>query len=267
MIPVERVVWEPALGVGFWDGVTATTVTEGLVVTTRPRHATEMPIRAAANPHGIHVLHRLPGLAAAAMPFPDDVSSGVVARQFAFDVVDQLARFHPFSFAAECPASGLYLPPCLQASPPEGRYVPVFSAPTRQAPAGMAVVRVELLDSRDRRPAAWAMLAVEHEGRELARSFADLAGRALLIFPYPEPPLASPPAGSAWRWTIGLRAAYSPAADTPAIPALCDLLAQRLARLWLDASPASELSLLELEYGRELVVRSGPSPGLLVEPA
>ena len=136
-------------------------------------------------------------------------------------------RFLPFSFVAELPFKGLYnwtspLDPA-PASPPDlPRNVPLYSAPTRRAPAGMAVVRAELRDAVLDAPAAWAVVEARLEGQLLARGFADERGQLALIFPYPAPlkfppvsPPDSPPTAQGpplmqQEWHITLSAAYAP---------------------------------------------------------
>lgn len=264
----DRWVRTAPLGVGFSDLVTGALVTDGLVVTLRPPRVTDRELRAAQNASGIHVFHALPGITGLQSPANSGNAGGTVAaRRFRFEVVDENERFQPFSFDADCPAPGLFVPACLQASPPLNRYVPLFSSVTRLAPPGMAVVRIELRDGTTRRPAAWVLLTVELEGRELGRGLSDRDGKAILIFPFPEPAIASPPASMPWRWPLRLHAFYTPVAAAPALPSLCTVLSQAPARLLADTSPPVELSAVELEYGRELVVTSGPESHLLIEPA
>jgi hypothetical protein len=263
----DRVRLNAPIGLGFWDPVSSSVVTDGLVVTARPRHATEPTLRAQSSRHGIQVFHRLPGLARHVMPWPIDDPGVSAPVAFTFDIVDEYGRFHPFFVEAECPVSGLFVPSCLQHSPPEGRYIPMFSSPTRPVPAGMAAVRAELRDTQSGQPAAFAMLVVEHEGRELGRSFAGADGSVLLIFAYPEPLFASPPSGERWSWPLRVTAFYTPGSRVGDIPALCDVLTQRPARLLIEGSPPMPFSDPLLEWGRELVLRTPESPYLLIEPA
>ena len=267
--PTEQVDLHAPLGIGFWDTVTNTLVDHGLSVTLRPRHVTESRLRSSVSIRGIHVFHRLPGIAAPSTA-PDEQGSGSPAalRHYILDVSDEAGRFLPFSFDVECPASGLFLPACLHASPPQSAYLPLFSAATRTAPGAMAVVRAELRDARTGAPAAWALVRAEYQGHELGRGLADAEGKLILIFPFPEPQPASPPAGYPWRWPIRLLAAYaSPAGAVSTHPPLCAVLAQPPARLLEDASPAVELGEQQLEVGRELIVTSGAANHVLVEPA
>jgi hypothetical protein len=264
---LDRVLLNAPIGLGFWDPVSASVVTDGLVVTTRPRHATEPTLRAQPSPHGIQVFHRLPGLARHVMPWPIDDQTVPAPVNFTFDVFDEYGRFHPFFVEAQCPVAGLFLPSCLQSSPPDGRYIPMFSLPTRSVPAGMAAVRAELRDAQSGQPAAFAMLVVEHDGRELGRSFARADGTVLLIFAYPEPLFASPPSSERWSWSLRLTAFYTPVSPVGDIPALCDVLTQGPARLLIEGSPPIPFPDPLLEWSHELVLRAPESPYLLIEPA
>src|SRR5262249_32806743 len=126
------------------------------------------------------------------------------------------------------------------------RPVPLYSAPTRPTPVGMAVVRAQLWDDTAQSPAAYAMLEAQTAGHKLARSFADAAGRVALFFPYPEPidfvvasPINPTPLGvstpyATHSWLIQLNAAYSPQARGKQLPDLCTVLSQRTATLWAD---------------------------------
>src|SRR5262249_18718457 len=128
---------------------------------------------------------------------------------FAIDVEDSTGRFVPFRFLTALPMRGL-LPwesePVVSplASPvavfreaPE-RHVPLFPAPARSAPSGMAVVRGGRREP-SQKPAAWAVLEVYTNGHFLGRSYADERGLVAVMFAYPEPLLQWPgsPGGGA----------------------------------------------------------------------
>lgn len=266
-ISLDRVLVNAPIGLGFWDAVSASLVADGLVVSTRPRHATEPKLVARPSLRGIQVFHRLPGLARYVMPWPIDDTTVPVPVSFTLDVSDEYGRFQPFFLEAECPTEGLFLPSCLQSSPPEGRYIPMFSSPTRSVPAGMAAVRAELRDAQSGEPAAFAMIVVEHDGRELGRSFADRDGRISVIFAYPEPLWSSPLSTERWSWPVQISAFYRPGSQTEKSPSLCDVLTQPPAQLLSEGSPPTPFPDPLLEWGRELVLRTPASPRLLVEPA
>lgn len=245
-----------ALAIGFRDDVTGTIVADGLRVTLRAPHVAGRTVTAVTNPHGIHVIHQLPG----------DANS-VVSRSATLDLEDESGRFLPYAFEADLPGSGLFVPPCTLSSPPANVYAPLFSRPERAVPGGMAAVRIELFDATTGAPAAWAVVSAELDGLELGRGVTDSAGRAVLIFPYPEPSPASPPAAQPWTWQIQLRARYSPRDPVPRVPLLCSMLSQRATPLRIEGSPAAELPVQTLEFGRELIVNTGLAGRLLVEPA
>lgn len=268
-ILAEHVDLYAPLGIGFWDPVTGTLVDHGLNVSLRPRHVAEPRLRSSVNARGIHVFHRLPGIPAQSLIDDEPgAASPPTLRRFTFEVADDAHRFLPFSFDADCPVSGLFVPACIQFSPPQTAYVPLFSSVTRSAPGGMATVRAELRNANTGAPAAWAVVRVENQGRELGRGLADADGKLVLIFSYPEPAVSSPPAGYPWRWPIRLYAAYAtPVGAVPSHPSLCAVLNQPSARLLVDASPAVELGEQQLEFGRDLIVTSGAVNHILVEPA
>lgn len=260
----DKVLLRPALGVGFWDPQTNTLVDAGLEVTARPRHATESPVGAAQNRQGIHIFHRLPGISVE--DGNDSVSPGI-QRRFTFEVRDLAQRFLPCTFEADCPAAGLFVPGCLQGSPASHQYVALFSAATRSVPHGMAVVRADLRDAATGRPAAWALVSGDIAGVERVRGLADQAGRLALFFAYPEPLIASPPAVMPWRWPLRLRVFYSPVDPSPVLPGLCSVVEQSPAKFLIEGSSPVDVLEVDLEFGRELVVRSGTASHLSVEPA
>jgi hypothetical protein len=171
----------------------------------------------------------------------------------------------------------------MEANPSEA--LPLFSAPTRIAAAGLATLRASLWDAAADEPAAWAMLEARIAGRPTVRGLADEAGRVALVFPYPEPASfaeQSPPPASApftkQEWPVQLFASYAPRRPVPPLAALPDALGQPRAKLWADAALTSTLTQATLRAGRELVVRSfetspeapsgaRPLPVLLITPA
>lgn len=263
---IERTTLRAPLGVGFWDAVEGNLVRDGLVVTRRPAHVTEREATGLVSPGGIHVFHHLPGLTARSIFEHEAIPSGT--RRFAFEVDDARNHFHPFWFEADCPADGLFVPNCLHGSPPETRYLPLFSTATRPAPPGKARLRMNLVDVATGRPAAWAMVHVEYGGQELAAGLSGIDGALHVIFNYPEPPIASPPSAFPWHWRIRLRAEYAtPAQGAPTIPSLCYVISQPPARLLTDTSASVELVESDLEFGRELVVTSEAKSHVLIEQA
>ncbi|MCA9542063.1 MAG: hypothetical protein KC620_24370, partial [Myxococcales bacterium] len=194
------------LGMRFADPMTGATVASGLDVAARgPASARFVNARPGAG--GVYAFHGLSGLIAVerAERIPGGSTTqvagdanwwqhhqGKVACEVR--VRDPQKRFQPFRFVAPLPHRGLFAPPC--AAPPAGvePFVPLFSAPGRPAPAGMAVVRAELWDRVADRAAAWARLEVWHGATRVGHGFADAEGRAAIYFrppPFTEAPLVA----------------------------------------------------------------------------
>lgn len=260
VLATERLTYVTPLGLSFVDAATGRRVADGLVV-----RVAGTQVR--ANRSGVFVVPHVAGLAAAERGAGDEEYWNTLPPPVTVpvEVDDPLGRFLPFGFDAQAPARGLFRLAC--GSPP-GDPLPVelYSAPTRPVPAGMAVVRAELWDADADAPAAWALLEASAAGLPPARGLADAAGRATIVFPYPEPSGldGSPPsldrrALSAQTWTVDVRAYASPQPETPTLrPDLCTVLNQP------PAGPAVEAT---LEYGRELVVRTPPHSTLVLPAA
>jgi hypothetical protein len=164
--------------------------------------------------------------------------------------------------------------------------VPLFSAPARSIASGMAVIRADLWDTSLDAPAAWAVIEAFTGGKFIGRGVADDAGRIAVVFPYPTPlsfapasppgsPLGSPPVATSpplteQLWPLELRAFYTPvrpvasppdfAAEAgPPLPDLRFTLSQPAATLWADADQ-TEILETNLRFGRELILKSRPSP-------
>ena len=280
-VVLETVTRTALLGMRFWDRVTGSIVGDGLQVTEM-----RTGIAAVPNRSGVFVLHDFPGLHASANGSGDDTfwSSPPAAATTTFVVTDAARRFLPFAFTMEVPLQGLFAEDCgLAASPPDAVAggVPLFSAPSRVVPAGVAAVRADLWDAEADAPAAWAVLEVSSNGGSVYRGVADELGRTVVLLPYPEPPWhgSSPPPGSralsdqTWPLTIAVR--YAPAAASPPLPDpasgnapdLCAVLTQPSGTLLGAESPATPLGSQTLAFGRELVLRTPGRSVLLVIPA
>lgn len=288
---LERVVHVAPFGVRFRDAVTGLQVSEGLSVEaypleaalgrTRPEDEVFGRRRAFANRSGTQVLMGVPGLRSFELSDPgedDWDASPPGASRFVFEVEDKMGRYLPFSFEARLPYRGLFvwdenplpLESPLAPRPVDG--VPLFSAPARVPPAGMAAVRAELWDEAAKSPAAHALLEASFKGLLLGRGVADDEGRVALIFPYPPParlpqtsPPNSPPSGSIppltqQEWAIDLAARYGPVSSPPPykprFPDLLAILSQGPATLWRDAAKTEPLTAATLGYGRECFVRT-----------
>jgi hypothetical protein len=268
--------------VRFWDPVAEESVAGGLEVTLRPARGPGAAVRAAPNPSGIYVAHRLPGLALAARGAGDDPywSDLGPRRLFAVEVRDPAERFHPLRFEAPLPARGLFVPDGPAASPPEAaaRGVTLYSTALRAAPAGVGVVRAELRHAATLEPVAWAMLAAEHRGILLGWGVADREGRVALMFACPEPerrrilsppePLSPPPgAAAAISWNIRLRAFHSPAVAASEVPDYCALRRQPEALLLGRLSPPEALAEITLNLGQAALAATTGKSVLMLAPA
>ncbi|HEY6190271.1 MAG TPA: hypothetical protein VIW80_21645 [Pyrinomonadaceae bacterium] len=290
---LERVTRVAPLGVRFHDAVTGTQVSDGLVVEAyskaaasgrrRARDEVRGRRRAFANRSGVHVLMNVPGLLRFEMgEVAEELweMSPPGAEPFIIEVEDTLRRYLPFSFETRLPFKGLFvweenpLPPesPLAAQTPDG--LPLFSAPARPTPVGMASIRAELWDETTNEPAAYAMLEARFKGQLLGRGVADENGRLLLIVPYPPPaklpqasPLGGPTSGSGaipplteQEWLIDLTARYGPNGSPPSpaqkFPDIFTVLSQRKAVLWQDAERTQQLTTAPLKFGRECFVRT-----------
>jgi hypothetical protein len=258
------------LGVRFWDRVTGRPVSDRLEVV-----ETTSGARAVPNRSGVFVLHDLPGMRASEFGAGDDAfwASPPAISTIGFTVVDRLGQFLPFAFTADVPFRGLFAEDCgLAASPPDAIVggVPLFSAPSRIVPAGIAAVRAELWDVEAHAPAAWAVLEVSAGAGPVHRGVADAGGRTVVLLPYPEPPWhsSSPPPGSRalseQTWPLTLAVRYAPAHGSPplpdpasdVVPDLCSVLTQPTGTLLAADSPSTVLGPQILTFGRELVLRT-----------
>jgi len=261
------------LGVRFWDEVTCTPVQNGLMVELRDPANRFKRLLATPNKSGVHVLHDAPGLIRSARGAGDDNFWRNLPEhsELVVEVRDTSGRFQPLAITARLPARGFFTPNCLTTSSPTAEsFIPLFSAPTRSAPGGMAVVRAELHAWNDRAPVSWALLTAEYRGEVLGRGLSDSEGKVAVIFPYPEPESlwrTSPPGVATLpRWDLDLRVYHAAEMVGVKRPELCSLLAQPRARLLDGLSPAADLGHVTLLFGRELVVRSANSSFLFVAP-
>jgi hypothetical protein len=204
----------------------------------------------------------------------DEEDSPAFTRSYHLSVVDEEQRFLPLVLQCRLPTRGLLDPEPGSASPaPREPAVPLFSAPTRQLPAGGGVVRAELRRASSGGPAAWARLEVWHEDVLLGEGVADALGRLLVpcrLPPPREPPLlGSPPSGPEGFerscWDVQLRAWWDAALAEAAAPDLARLRAQpEVPLLRDDASPAAALPPQQLRAGQTLVARGDATPYLWI---
>jgi hypothetical protein len=284
-VTLEHVSRVAPLALRFRDELLGLPVADGLAVTARAAPAPAPAVAATVSPSGVFAFHALPGLVARPLPparprVPvlfgegDDAFWSALPPPLAFtvEVTDPWGRFLPCAFQVAAPARGLFLPPCLGASPPgsppdpeDG--IPLFSAPTRAVGGPVAVVRAELWDPVAAAPAAWALVEGRLGGGGVHRAVADGDGRLALFVPYPPPddPFTITPASFVpglgpplmeQEWPLQLDAFYARQAPAPAAPDLCAVLAQPPARLWDRYAGHVLLAGLVVRFGRELVIRS-----------
>jgi hypothetical protein len=266
---LETVTRTALLGVRLWDPVSGGPVSDRIQVTETASGRTAL-----TNPSGVFAFHDLPGLHAASVGLAGGAfwQSPPARASFTFEVVDLDQRFLPFRFSADPPCEGLFAPACVGATS-----MPLFSSPGRPTVPGFATVRADLWDVVADVPAASAVLEIDGVGNAPWRGVADAQGRVLLLCPYPEPRWlgSSPPAGSlalsdqSWPVTLSVRYATGATGD-PRNPApaadICAVLTQPPATLLSTVSPESPLPAQTLVFGRELILRSGSMPVLLVVP-
>lgn len=294
----ERVTRVAPLGLRFWDPLTGAVVGTGLNVSAYLPAQPDQPVQASANRSGVYTFHHLPLLQEVENGSGDqDFWSHLPPRLvFRVEVNDPLQRFLPLRFNASLPFQGLFAPDCssiLSPPPPKSDLIPLFSAPTRTAPAGMAVVRAELRHLGDNQPVAWALVEITPPGRPPVSGLANSQGQVVILFPYPEPQgigitsppgPGSPPVSSGRRpltqqtWTVKVQVFARPggpltsplsppaggAASGEEIPDLCQILKQRQgppASAWGSLSPLAPLGDQILAYGKELVISSLPFQG------
>jgi hypothetical protein len=299
-LATESVTRVTPLGLRFVDEATGRSVRDGLDVrAARPQDEFDSPgdidssrriVRAILNPSDVFVFPGLPGLRDVERGRGDAAfwASPPSLLEYRVRVSDRAGRFQPFSFLAAAPHRDLFQLPCVTASPPSSppvaagaAAVPLFSAPIRIAPAGLALIRAEIRDAASRSPAPFAMLEVttaETPG-PVGRSFADSEGRVLVVMPYPRPPVttlpgvgshpASPPAAavhslSAAIWALNITVRYLPDAAEGAYPDICSVLDQPPVNALATPSGTSFLSSASLAYGQELVLRTEGEHALLV---
>jgi hypothetical protein len=283
LVALERVVRVAPFGLGLWDMVAGRLVTDGLSVRVF-RLWNDRPAewgQAGPNRSGVFVAHRLPWLSdlgagtGATDPWP--VLSP--AQPYLVEVRSDLGQYTPFVLHVTLPElPGMVTSPCMialampeptPASPPaEWAFVPLFSAPARPVPAGMAAVRATMLDADTRKPAEPAVLEIRESGELIGRGISDQKGRVLAVFPYPEPT-----ADRTWGLEIAIRyrrdlPRYGADPTRPPLAELCEIMQQPTATsVTTSDSPPRPLAEAQLLYGEELVLAAASGGEVLVSPA
>jgi hypothetical protein len=283
---LDRITTVAPLGLRFHDASNGQVVGDGLSVSAYPFGQPHSVRDLIPNRRGVFVLHDAPSLRTVENGTGDDDywESLPLKKDFIIEVRDDQSRFIPFQFVAALPNRGVYewQEPAIGSPPPITRSIPLYSAPARTPPAGMAVVRADLWDPTRETvgaEAAAAVLELYDNDRFVARGIADQKGSVAVMFPYPAPksfapssppgsPLGSPPraAGPALTdqvWTFRVRALYAiqsppqmPSHD--ALPDLRALLSQPQAVIWADEAQTDELFDVAVQFGQPLILKSRP---------
>lgn len=278
----------------FLDLARGLPVTDRLIVTTWAAGAREPKFTATRSPlSGVYGFRSLPGL----RPFeqneqpaldwcsspPNGISispdalhdlntlrdlitagAGGPAPNFVISVVDQLERFLPQVLLMCLPKEKLI-------------EVPLFSAPARPVTPGMAVVRGELWEAANERPASWAFITASPEPATTYVAVADERGMFTLTLPYANslPPLVgSPPHGSTpidqLTWPLTVQVFYQPmhqrfvsGLDPPDIRSILEQDAAQLHDT--PGSPAATL-MRSLRFGEPLTLATQGRSRLLIDP-
>jgi hypothetical protein len=295
LIPDIRVLEKRSLvcpfGVRFWDSVTRTSIGDGLRVTARPAlgGSGTLDREAILTRSDVFAFHNLPGLrreenGQGDSTYWDEIESHPMRRKsFVVKVNDRFGRFLPFTFTAEMPHRGLFqfdpiFSPLSPLAPPQSGALglPLFSAPARPIPGGMAVVRAQITTFPGNDPASFALVEIQAKSVSgpmvSVHGVADLQGGVAVIFPYPElPPPASfgsPSAGegqalSSREWTVDVRVFWGPVPSDGGLPDLADVLFNQPERVVLSGtSPVQLLAPQSLRFGRDLILRSGQGASL-----
>lgn len=266
--PPERVSLTCPLGLRFLDvalGAFVAADVAGLRVVASPVDAPQRETTGVVTPSGVFAFHGLPGFREFENSAADDRwDSAPPRRDFRIEVRDGLGRFLPCNFTVSAPEKGVAVfaeagsPPWIEAGA-----APLFSAPARTPPPGLAVVRAELRELASGLPAAWAFMEATYSSAGLtrtARGLADEQGRVALMFAYPEGQrrafALSPPAGSRGlsqqEWIIQFTVFYESADDPEKAAEYGRRLSQPEVLAWGGPSPLAPLGEESLRFGREL---------------
>lgn len=270
----ERLTLTCALGARFFDIATGTFVTaDSLQASAWPVGIPWREVEGIVTPSGIIAFHALPGLRAFERSAAEDPWDPAPAtRMFQVEVTDPPGRYLPCTFVVQAPTKGLAIfaesgsPPWIK----EGA-VPLFSAPWRTVPSGLAIVRAQLRELATGEPAAWAFVEAQYFSGGTPRTafgLADKEGRVVLMFPYPEgqrrPLGGSPPTNGVngltqQSWELDLLFFYQPLEASPPSTVKPEEAADYAFRLEQpqvfasrESSPLVPLGQQTLYFGQEL---------------
>jgi hypothetical protein len=276
--PPERIQRTCALGLRFLDKATGLLVGAdvaigqsgreclGLWAHAWPINAPERKVAGIVTPSGVVAFHGLAGLREFENSGESNPWASTEPRRFQVEVSDRMGRFLPCTFVINAPERGTAVFAGEGSAPwiEERGAVPLFSVPSRLAPAGLAVVRAELREVARDRPAAWALVEATYFSggvRRTAHGLADDQGRLLMMFPYPEGHRrvfnGSPPGDSRgiWqqKWTIDLSVFHDSVNNPEPVADYARRLNQLRMAAWKGRqSLPALLGPQELQFGRDL---------------
>lgn len=294
LVKLETVSRRAPLGLRFIDMARGLLVGAGLAVSAWPLGAPGLARQAASSPvSGAYGFRALPGLrryaeegapasewCAPPPPLPPDAEDLQDIGDLRALVRTSAGATPNFALLADDPA-GRFLPAALLMCLPRERLVevPLFSGPARPAPPGAGVVRGELWDQLNDRPAAWAVVAASTGGSTSYLGVADARGMVRLFVPYAAalPPLAGDGQGSGpldqLSWPLTVQVFYQPLQQrpvpgvsiAPAPPDLRSILEQAAARIFNGGAGEAPLATVtrQLRLGVELELRTGVEPAWL----
>lgn len=294
-VPLETTLRRAPLGLRFVDLARSVDVTDGLAVRAW-RLGTDWPVfEALRSPlSGVYGFRSLPGLRAfevgeaeadAWCPPGSSPPSSPPGGEFG-ELADTLDGGRPPNFVVTVEdALGRFLPQVLLMCLPKERLVeaPLFSAPARPAPSGMAVIRGQAWDRAADLPAQWALITAQAGDLGPYAGLADERGVFTLFMPYasPLPPLiGSPPYGSVaideMSWPVTIEVLYEPGlqrfAGRLTIPDMKSIIYQRPAQVYARPGQHDGSLVRSLRFNQELLVATDdllpPNQSrLLVDPA
>ena len=276
------------LGVRFWDAATEMQVRTGLAVTAHRRDHNGRRVAAFRTRSGIYAFQGLPGLQDLEYTTVGPDEQAAPTHDFVVNVEDSAQRFIPTAFSVTLPLAERGVYPLLSpGNPPEtappGFYL--FSASTRRAAPGQAMLRGDLVDAVGGGPAAHAVVEVSRTSNPPSPPWygiADAYGKLAVLFPYPTlnengiPPngLTSLP-NTTWELTVRVRYAPTKLIVPPGVgvPEITSIFSQDQGGVYTrapDASPPGTLqaqTTATLRYGAETMLRTEGRSTLLIQPA
>lgn len=296
---LETVTRRAPLGLRFLDLTRGVSVTDGLVVTAWATGTTEPKLIALRSPlSGVYGFRTLPGLrrfevverpasdwcgsppeASPPEPIAEELTDLDILRGMYLATEESPPRANFIVFVED--RMERFLPQALILCLPKERLieVPLFSSPARLAPAGLGVVRGEVIRQQDAQPAAWALVTASPDnGVTDYVAITDARGMFTIFVPYasPLPSLqGSPPHGSGTidqlTWPLTIRVFYQPSKQhfvpNLAPPDMLSILQQAGAEIYDQLGAHSSRLIRPLRFGIDVVVTTVYQSQLLVDPA